>query len=75
MRLYVAEEHIYNAEVRDYIAEDSGLQKDRDRGTRGPKEGWSPIGRFGLKDQLWYQLYFFLNNMTFLKAKMILINP
>ena len=25
----------------------AGLHKDRDRGTTGPKEGLSPIGRFG----------------------------
>ena len=30
----------------------TGFQKDRDRGTAGPKEGVSPIGRFGLKGQL-----------------------
>ena len=27
----------------------AGLQKDRDRGTAGPKEGLSSIGSFGLK--------------------------
>ena len=32
--------------------DNSGLQKDRDRGTTGPKEGWSPIGRFGRKGQI-----------------------
>ena len=29
------------------ISIEPGLQKDRDRGTKGPKEGLSPIGRFG----------------------------
>jgi hypothetical protein len=27
----------------------AGLQKDRDRGNTGPKEGLGPIGRFGFK--------------------------
>ena len=33
-----------------------GLQKDKDRGTKGPKEGFSQIGRFGLKG------HFFVNS-------------
>ena len=39
------------------IASTTGLQKDRDNGTAGPKEGFSPIGRFGLKGQNCCQLF------------------
>ena len=35
----------------------TGLQKDKDHGTAGPKEGFSPIGSFGLKGQNWCQLF------------------
>jgi hypothetical protein len=31
---------------------DTGLQKDRYRGTTGPKEGLSTIGRFGWTGQI-----------------------
>ena len=32
---------------RSFHHEEPGLQKDRDRGTTGHREGLSPIGRFG----------------------------
>ena len=48
--------------------------KDRDHGTTGPKEGLSPIGRFGLKGQILFQFFWFLENIYFLRAQMILIN-
>ena len=38
----------------------SGLQKDRYCGTTGPKEGLSPIGRFGLKGQFVLSIVIFL---------------
>ena len=37
--------HISN--ISDVTDSNSGLQKDRYRGTSGTKEGWSLIGRFG----------------------------
>ena len=48
----------------------AGLQKDRDRGTTGPKEGLSPIGRFEQKGNFLFQLYSFLNHLISRKAKM-----
>ena len=38
----------------------SGLQKDRDRGTTGPKEGLIPIGRFGLIGHFFRPIVLFL---------------
>jgi hypothetical protein len=49
-----------------------GLQKDRDHGTTGPKEGLRPISRFRQKGHFWFQLFFFLNYLTSRKAQMSL---
>ena len=51
----------------------AGLQKDRDRGTTGPKEGLSPIGRFGLKGEICCQLFSFSNNVIMWEAQKSLL--
>ena len=48
----------------------TGLQKDRDRGTAGPKEGLSSIGRFRMNSQDLSQILIFLKKIGFRKARL-----